>query len=380
MTGRLKLKRKTKSFRAMLAVLSIGLVLVCVGAAYFVYFYRSDIPLRSTDIVIEYGSQFNPKPKDILKTNDQDVLRSVKVHQPSLRYAQDKDYPEVGNYRLRVNYIQKRKSQSKEFGLRVVDTTAPELVISEDGVSLVESSEEPDYTKLVTVKDLSEVEIVVQDESVDYQKAGDYEIQVSAVDKHGNQTTKPAKLKITKPERIAAPELGAQPTYVNGIMVVNKKHPLPVNYAPGENLTAGNAVRQIIADMQQAGFDISSSYSGYRSYSYQAQIYQQYAATQGQAAADTFSAKPGYSEHQAGLAFDIRHGNGTLVTNGPAAEWISANAHKYGFIVRYQSGKEHITGYSAEPWHLRYIGGQATAVHESGQTLEEYLGVPGGSY
>lgn len=80
-------------------------------------------------------------------------------------------------------------------------------------------------------------------------------------------------------------------------MVVNKKHPLPVNYAPGENLTAGNAVRQIIADMQQAGFDISSSYSGYRSYSYQAQIYQQYVATNGQDAADTFSAKPGYSEH-----------------------------------------------------------------------------------
>ena len=70
MTGKLKLKRKTKSFRVILAVLSIGLVLVCVGAVYFVYFYRSDIPLRSTDIVIEYGSQFNPKPEDILKTND----------------------------------------------------------------------------------------------------------------------------------------------------------------------------------------------------------------------------------------------------------------------------------------------------------------------
>ena len=152
MTGRLKLKRKTKSFRTMLTMLSIGLVLVCVGAVYFVYFYRSDIPLTSTDIVIEYGNQFNTKPEDILKTNDQDVLRSVKVHQPSLRYTQDNDYPEVGNYRLRVNYIQKRKSQSKEFGLRVVDTTAPKLVISEDGVSLVESSEEPDYTKLVTVR------------------------------------------------------------------------------------------------------------------------------------------------------------------------------------------------------------------------------------
>ena len=100
MTGRLKLKCKTKSFMTMLAMLSIGLVLVCVGAVYSLYFYRSDIPLRSTDIVIEYGSQFNPKPEDILKTNDQDVLRSVKVHQPSLRYTQDNDYPEVGNYRL----------------------------------------------------------------------------------------------------------------------------------------------------------------------------------------------------------------------------------------------------------------------------------------
>ena len=137
MTGRLKLKRKTKSFRAMLAVLSIGLVLVCVGAVYSLYFYRSDIPLTSTDIVIEYGSQFNPKPEDILKTNDQDVLRSAKVHKPSLRYVQSKDYPEVGNYRLRINYIQKRKSQSKEFGLSVVDTKAPELVISEEGLSLV---------------------------------------------------------------------------------------------------------------------------------------------------------------------------------------------------------------------------------------------------
>ena len=115
-------------------------------------FYRSDIPLTSTDIVIEYGNQFNPKSEDILKTNDQDVLRSAKVHQPSLRYAKDKNYPEVGNYRLKVNYIQKGKSQSKEFGLSVVDTKAPELVISEEGLSLVESSEEPDYTKLVTVR------------------------------------------------------------------------------------------------------------------------------------------------------------------------------------------------------------------------------------
>lgn len=132
--------------------------------------------------------------------------------------------------------------------------------------------------------------------------------------------------------------------------------------------------------MQQAGLNISNSYSGYRSYGFQAQIYQGYVAAQGQAQADTFSARPGHSEHQAGLAFDLRYGNGTLVTGGEEAGWIATNAHNYGFIVRYQSGKEHITGYSPEPWHLRYIGEQATAIYQSGLTLEEYLGVSGGGY
>ena len=168
--------------------------------------------------------------------------------------------------------------------------------------------------------------------------------------------------------------------YVQGILVVNKKHKLPTNYAPGENPEAGAQIRKLIRDMQRQGYAISSSYSGYRSYSYQASLYNSYVNSSGQAQADRFSARPGYSEHQTGLAFDLIHSNGSLVQTSREVTWIANNAHKYGFIVRYPNGKEGITGYMPEPWHLRYVGSQASAIYASGLTLEEYLGVPGGGY
>lgn len=170
------------------------------------------------------------------------------------------------------------------------------------------------------------------------------------------------------------------PSYINGVMIVNKKYPLSSSYAPGENYTAGVQVRKLIQDMRSLGYRISNSYSGYRSYSYQNQLYWNYVNMYGQAQADTFSARPGYSEHQTGLAFDLIHSNGSLVETDPEVNWIAENAHKYGFIVRYQAGKENITGYQAEPWHLRYVGDIAYDIYRSGLTLEEYLGVDGGGY
>ena len=170
------------------------------------------------------------------------------------------------------------------------------------------------------------------------------------------------------------------PYYYRGIMVVNKKHGLPANYAPQENAEAGAKIRQLIADMQSQGYAISSSYSGYRSYSYQSSLYNNYVNSYGQAQADRFSARPGYSEHQTGLAFDLKHSNGTLIETTPEVNWIAAHAHEYGFIVRYPSGKESVTGYMPEPWHLRYVGDQASAIYASGLTLEEYLGISGGGY
>lgn len=169
--------------------------------------------------------------------------------------------------------------------------------------------------------------------------------------------------------------------YVDGIMIVNKKHGLSSSYAPGEDPVAGAAVRNLISVMRSGGYSISTYYSGYRTYSYQANLYNYYVQMDGQAAADTYSARPGFSEHQTGLAFDLCDKNGQLVESTREVNWIAQNAHRYGFIVRYKAGKESITGYMAEPWHLRYLGvDMATKVYNSGLTLEEYLGVSYGNY
>ena len=167
-------------------------------------------------------------------------------------------------------------------------------------------------------------------------------------------------------------------------MVVNKKHKLPADYNPGENPNAGENVREIIKKMQELGFSISNQYSGFRSYEYQTKLYQNYVNKDGKEAADTYSARPGYSEHQTGLAFDILNGAGGLLGENPqdekAIEWLHSHAHEYGFIVRFQEGKEAITGYQAEAWHLRYVGDIAEQIYTSKLTLEEYFSVEGGNY
>jgi LAS superfamily LD-carboxypeptidase LdcB len=95
----------------------------------------------------------------------------------------------------------------------------------------------------------------------------------------------------------------------------------------------------------------------------------------GQSTADTFSARPGHSEHQTGLAIDVNSIDDSFAAT-PESAWLASNAHRYGFIIRYPKGKEHITGYKYESWHIRYLGvDTATAVYNSGLTLEEYLGI-----
>ncbi|HEM3682865.1 TPA: M15 family metallopeptidase [Streptococcus suis] len=164
------------------------------------------------------------------------------------------------------------------------------------------------------------------------------------------------------------------------VIIANKKHPVSASYAPGENPQALGAFQNLIADMQAKGFAISNNYSGFRSYETQASLYQSYVNQDGQAAADTYSARPGYSEHQTGLAFDLIDSAGNLLEEPTASQWLADNAHHYGFIVRYLPGKENSTGYMAESWHVRYIGQEATDIYISGLTLEEYFGVPGGGY
>ncbi len=164
------------------------------------------------------------------------------------------------------------------------------------------------------------------------------------------------------------------------IVIANKHYPLSKDYNPGENPTAKAELLKLIAAMQQAGFPISDNYSGFRSYETQTQLYQDYVNKDGKAEADRYSARPGYSEHQTGLAFDLIGTNGDLVTEEKAAQWLLDHAADYGFVVRYLKGKEKETGYMAEEWHLRYVGKEAKDIAASGLSLEEYYGFEGGDY
>ena len=118
--------------------------------------------------------------------------------------------------------------------------------------------------------------------------------------------------------------------------------------------------------------------STYRSYEYQSKLFSYYVKTRGYKYANKCSAKPGYSEHQTGLAVDVMGSNNdyNLFEESKEFEWMRDNAHKYGFILRYPKGKEKITGYKYEPWHYRYVGDKlATELYEKNITLEEYYNI-----
>ena len=164
------------------------------------------------------------------------------------------------------------------------------------------------------------------------------------------------------------------------IIIVNKKHGLSKDYNPGENPIAKAAFVRLRDDMINQGLNVGRSYSGFRSYDYQKTLYDNYVSRDGQAAADRYSARPGYSEHQTGLVFDLTDKSGNLLEDARASQWLKDNAHNYGFIVRFQAGKEASTGYMPEAWHIRYVGKEAKDIHDSGLSLEEYFGIEGGDY
>ena len=189
-------------------------------------------------------------------------------------------------------------------------------------------------------------------------------------------------------------------------VIANKKHNLG-DYAPSDLVDvshsgssgvqqmrqeAASALEELLSAANNDGVTLYSQ-SGYRSYQTQDGLYQNYANRDGVAAADKYSSRPGYSDHQTGLAMDIMGENTRMNASNrsdcpieqcegsPAALWLADNADTFGFILRYPQGKEEITGYVSEWWHYRYVGKElAPKIKESGLTLEEYFNVEGGDY
>ncbi len=214
-------------------------------------------------------------------------------------------------------------------------------------------------------------------------KAGDCTVTVTSTDNADVSATvkvhvmeKETETESTAPagsEPVETPDV-EEPTYIGGILVVNKTYALPEDYNPGVDPEAQNALYEMFADASAEGLSLWVR-SGVRTYADQKWQYNVYVERDGKELADTYSARPGHSEHQTGLAFDL---NSLYKSFADTAEgkWLAANCHKYGFILRYPEGKEHITGYMYEPWHVRYVGmDHAPVIHEKGLCLEEYLGI-----
>lgn len=177
-------------------------------------------------------------------------------------------------------------------------------------------------------------------------------------------------------------------------VIVNKQHPMnPANYTPSDLVAVGNgqylraqaatALQKVLADASIAGLSLTPA-SGYRSYSTQVAVYGREVAANGQAAADKVSARPGFSEHQTGLAMDFGSA-GCSITDcfgqTAAGQWLAANAARYGFIMRYTGQNQAITGYQGESWHFRYVGKALAEQMQQQKTdsLEAFFGVSGGT-
>ena len=155
---------------------------------------------------------------------------------------------------------------------------------------------------------------------------------------------------------------------------MNKNIPLPKDYNAGLNKKLILAYYRMKCCALKDGIKLKII-SGFRSYEYQEKIYNIYVKEFGEERANTFSAKPGYSEHQTGLAIDICEDSDKFIGT-KEAKWLQENAYKFGFIIRYPKGKEEKTGYKYEPWHLRYVGKKhAKKIYCNNITLEEYLGL-----
>lgn len=297
-----------------------------------------------------------------------------------------------------------KKEKTIKYLINVVDNIAPVLE-HKDKLSFEEGSK-VDLLKYVKASDNydKDLEVSISGE-VNFNKPGTYEVYYVTKDSSNNETKSKLVIDITKKKEIVAPTISEKNnnvvpdssfttskgfsgkvvngiTYIDGVLIANKTYKLPSTYNPGLRTETQQAFNQMASAASAVGINLYIG-SGFRSYDTQTKLYNRYAARDGSAQADLYSARPGSSEHQTGLGIDICERNTKACINSDfnntaAAKWLSNNASTYGFILRYPSGKTDETGYLYESWHFRYVGKDlATKLYNDGNwiTLENYFGI-----
>lgn len=381
-------KKKKINKKKLLIIIGICILLVIVGI--MIYLFTDN---RSVKDIFKYKDKITIEVGDSLPVvNDylyKDINSDIEIEWKDIDTEDNKIY-KAGIYYGSFIY----DNDKKNITLVVEDNTPPVI----DGVKdyeMLAYEVVPDFLDGVTVSDNSMEDIVVTiDGKYDSEKSGTYVMYYKASDSSGNTTSKEFKLvvkensnvKISKTKNGNTIKNYYGVTYIDNVIIANKTYSLPSNFVPNNLVTINgyikvvdyvkDAYNELKSDSSVLGLNIYAS-SGYRSYSDQKYIYDNYVRIDGIDKADTYSARAGYSEHQTGLAIDLNtvdmSFDGTSESN-----WLKDNCWKYGFIIRYPKDKENITGYMYEPWHIRYVGKElARVLYNNGNwlSLEEYYGI-----
>ena len=371
---RIKKNNSNKVILSLIIILILGIIFYGV---YYIYskevYKKNKVEVILNELKVEINSEvlLNSFIKEI--KNGEIINKNVMV-----------DTSKLG--KKKIELIIKNKNDEEEkynFDINVVDTIKPVIECKKEISTYVGS--DIDLLKDVKVSDnsLEDIKAVVKG-NYDIKKEGEYKLKYEAKDSSNNKEEVDFVLKVVNDpnNRTFTTSKGFNGkvvdgvTYIDGILIANKTYSLPSNYGSGITSETQKAFNQMQADAKALGLNLYLS-SGFRSYWTQQTIYNNYVARDGQAAADTYSARAGHSEHQTGLAFDLNTINDSFA-NTAEGKWVADNCHKYGLILRYPKGKDNVTGYKYESWHLRYIGGELPSkLYNNGDwiTLEEYFGI-----
>ena len=368
-----KVKKKRK-YKYLLLIIII--LLLALGITYYIYTKQENNKLKvnlKKELNIEINSEV---------TID-DIVDNI-INGTLVNGSDKLDTSVLGNNKIKLIIKDKEdKEEEYEFTVKIVDTISPVIKAKDEITSYV--GRDLDLLKDVSVSDnsLEELEIKIKGD-YDLNKEGEYPLEYTSTDSSKNEGKYAFLLKVISDENnrtfktskgfLAKVIDGV--TYIDGLVIANKTYKLPSNYGDGLTSETQNAFNEMKADASAIGLNLWLS-SGFRSYSLQDAIYNNYVARDGQAAADTYSARAGHSEHQTGYAFDLNTIEDSFAYTAEG-KWVHDNCQNYGLILRYPKGKEDITGYKYESWHMRYVGVDlAKKLYNDGDwiTLEEYFGI-----
>lgn len=371
-----------KKVKIIIVISVLVVVILIIGGIY----------LNSKRLVLEYENNIEVDVNE--KLYNLDVIKNIK-NGKIISKRELVNTTKLGKVKVTFqveNFFKKRVKY--KYIVNVVDKEAPKIIFKNELES--EMGEEIDLLKDVMVEDNSKENITPQVEGeYDINKSGDYKLYYIAEDTSGNKAKeefilhikeKNVEKQITSNDNQGATFFTTSKgfkgvtkngvTYIEGYLVVNKTYTLPSSYGNGLTNATTEAFNKMQAAAKIDGLNIYIS-SGFRSYSYQKTLYNNYVNRDGVVAADTYSARAGHSEHQSGLAFDVNTINDSFA-NTEEGKWLNDNCYKYGFILRYPKGKSDETGYQYEPWHFRYVGVElAEKLYNNGNwiTVEDYFGI-----